>query len=794
MTQPLTDVANSDVVMICGGNPSENHPGVARFINRARERGGIVISIDPRYTKTSVLSDIYAPVRPGTDILLFNGMVNYILTEKKYFTEYVRHYTNATYLLKPEFDFKDGYFSGWNPQTKKYSYDTWAYQTGADGKPLRDLSMTDPNCVLQRMVKFYGRYTPELVEQVTGMKKDMFLKICETYSTTAAPDKSGCLIYAMGLTQHTVGTQNIRGFCIVQLLLGNLGVPGGGLNAMRGEANVQGSTDMGLLFNSLPGYLPGPGAKTHPDLKTYLSKITVKDSWMENAPKFMISLLKAWWGDKATAENNFCYDWVPKFSRSHSFMNMFDDMQDSKLKGLMVWGMNPVVSGPNYEKTVQGLGNLDWLMCADIFESETARFWKRPGADPSKIKTEVFLLPAAAMVEKDGSATNTSRLLQMRYKAVDPFGDCKEDGCMLNLLVAELKRLYAEDAQAVFPEPITNLTWGYGDGKHYDADAAFREVNGWDVNSKTQLAGFATLKDDGSTVSGCWIYCGMYPPSGNLARRRVREKSGINLNLEWGWTWPMNRHILYNRASCDLEGKPWSEKKALISWDATKKAWSGIDVPDFIGGRAPDAPLGTAPFIMIGGGHGRLFAPGGIVADGPWPEHYEPMESPVQNMVGPVQNNPLSVSFKSVHDKLSALGDKDFPYICTTYRVAEHYQSGNVTRKLETPVEAMPELFAEIDPELAKAKGIKLGDWVEVVSIRGNVRAKAFVTPRIQPFIIDGKKVHVIGLPWNWGFVGIDPMSETNRSHVANQITPAAGDPNSMIPEFKSFMVNIRKV
>lgn len=794
MTQPLTDVANADVVMICGGNPSENHPGVARFINRAREKGGIVISVDPRYTKTSVLSDIYAPIRPGTDIVFFNGMVNYVLQNKKYFEEYVRHYTNASYLLKPEFDFKDGYFSGWDGTKKAYDYASWSYQNGPNGRALRDLTLQDPNCVFQRMLKFYSRYTPDVVEKVSGMKKDLFLKICETYSSTASPDKSGCLLYAMGLTQHSVGTQNIRGFAILQLLLGNLGIPGGGMNALRGEANVQGSTDMGLLYHSLPGYLPAPSAKAHPNLKSFQDKIYVKDSWNENAPKFMVSMLKAFWGDKATKENDFCYDWLPKFSKPHSFMDMFNDMMDAKLKGLMIWGMNPVVSGPNYEKTVQGLAKLEWLLCVDLFESETARFWNRPGVDPKTINTEVFMLPAASMVEKDGSATNTSRLLQMRSKSVEPIGDCRDDGSMLNALVKELKKLYAEDPKAVFPDPITNLTWNYGDGKHYDADSVYKEINGWDVNTKAQLPGFAALKDDGSTTSGCWIYCGVYPPAGNLAKRRKLEKSGINLNLEWGWTWPMNRHILYNRASCDLSGKPWSEKKALVKWDAEKKAWSGIDVPDFIGGRAPDADLGTSPFIMIGGGHGRLFAPGGMTAEGPWPEHYEPMESPVKNMISNVQNNPLAISYKTSLDKLAAHGAAEFPYIMTTYRVAEHYQSGNITRKLTTPVEAMPELFVEIDPELAKQKGIALGDWVEVSSVRGKVKAKAFVTPRIQPFVVDGKKYHVLGMPWNWGFTGIDPMSETKDIHIANQITPAAGDPNSRIPEYKSFMANIRKV
>ena len=792
MTNSLIDVVNSDVIMVCGGNPAENHPGVARFINIAKERGAVVISVDPRYTRTSVLADIYAPIRPGTDIVFFNGLVNYVLQEKKYFAPYVRHYTNASYLLKPEFGYKDGYFSGWDAQKKAYNYDSWRYQTGPDGAPLTDPTLQDPNCVFQRMIGFYARYTPEMVEKVTGMPKAIFLKVAATYASTGVPDRSGTLLYAMGLTQHTTGVQNIRAFAILQLLLGNMGIPGGGINAMRGEANVQGSTDMGLLFNNLPGYLAAPSAQAHPDLKTYLEKIKVKNSFMENAPKFAVSLLKAWWGDKAQPENDFCYDWLPKFSRAHSFMDMFNDMYAGKLKGLLLWGMNPLVSGPNYEKTAQGLENLEWMMGVDLFESETHRFWKRPGADPKKIKTEVFLLPAASMVEKDGSATNTSRWLQMRYKAVAPIGECKEDAVIMHLLLQELKRLYTADSAAVFPDPIVNLTWNYG-GEDHDAEAVFREINGWDVKTGTQLAGFAALKDDGSTASGCWIYCGMYPPAGNLAKRRKPEKSGIGINAEWGWAWPMNRRILYNRAACDPEGKPWSNKKYTIHWDATGKKWTGIDVPDFILTRAPGDPQGAAPFIMIPYGLGRLFVPDGLVSDGPFPEHYEPMESPVRNMVSPVQNNPLTVTYKTELDQYAKPGSREFPYVCTTYRVAEHYQSGNITRKVKETVEVMPELFVEISPALAKAKGIRSGDWVEVSSPRGKVRAKAFVTPRLQPFIIGGEQYHVVGLPWNWGFTGLDPMSGTDGVFAANLLTPQAGDPNVRIPEYKAFMVNLRR-
>jgi len=643
------------------------------------------------------------------------------------------------------------------------------------------------------MIIFYSRYTPETVEKVTGMKQDVFLKIAETYATTAAPDKSGTLLYAMGLTQSTKGVQNIRAFSIVQLLLGNMGLPGGGINAMRGEANVQGSTDAGLLYGNLPGYLPAPHTKLHPNLKTYLEKITVINSYLENAPKFAVSMLKAWWGDKAQPDNDFCFDYLPKHSRPHSYMDMFDDMYAGKMQGLMIWGMNPLVSGPNYNKMSKSFDQLDWLLAVDLFESETHGFWKRPGCNPQDVKTEVFLLPAASMVEKDGSATNTSRWLQMRYKSVEPIGDCKEDSVIMYLLVDELKKLYANDSAPVFPDPIVNLTWEYG-GEHHDAEEVFKEMNGWNVSNKTQVSGFGQLKDDGSTTSGCWLYSGMYPPAGNLAKRRKPDKKGIGLNLEWGWAWPMNRRILYNRASCDLDGKPFSDKKYLIHWDVVAKKWVGADVPDFIANRAPTDPLGTAPFIMVPHGLGRLFAPSGMIVDGPLPEHYEPMESPVHNFMGSVQNNPLAVTYTTELDKWATVGDTEFPYIGTTYRVAEHYQSGNITRKVLTTVEAAPEAFLEIDPELAKEKGIKNGELVEVSSARGKLQVKAFVTPRLQPFDINGKKCHVVGMPWNYGFLGEDPQGDGKKVQIANMLTPQAGDPNARIPEYKAFMVNVRRV
>ncbi|SEJ30255.1 formate dehydrogenase major subunit [Propionispira arboris] len=793
MTNSIPDVANADVILICGGNPAENHPGVSRFINRARDKGAIVISVDPRYTKSSVLADLYAPIRPGTDVVFFNAIANYIMKNKKYFEPAVVNYTNASYILKDDFAFKEGYFSGWDETKNQYDFKSWDYQIDASGAPLRDKTLQNPQCVFQHMIRFYSRYTPEMVEKTTGMKQDIFLKISEVIASTGVPDKAATLLYAMGLTQHTHGVQNIRAFAIVQLLLGNLGIPGGGINAMRGESNVQGSTDNGLLYDALTGYLPAPTEQKHATLEDYLKNVKKPNSFMENAPNFAVSLLKAWWGDKAQPENNFCYEYLPKYSRPHSFMDIFDDMYAGGIEGMMLWGMNPVVSGPNYNKQGAALEKLDWLMAADLFESETHRFWKRPGVDPKTIKTEVFLLPAAGMMEKDGSATNTSRWLQIRYKSVEPIADSKEDSVMIHLLVEELKRLYAEDANAVFPDPIRDLTWGYG-GEHHDTERVFREMNGWTVGDKKQLSGFAQLKGDGSTASGNWIYCGMYPPEGNLARRRIPEKSGIGIHAQWAWAWPMNRRILYNRAGCDLAGKPFSDKKELIHWDSLQNKWTGMDVPDFIANRAPSAPLGDAPFLMIPYGLGRLFVPTGMVCDGPIPEHYESYESPVHNTFSKVQSNPVAITFNSVFDKKSEVDDDNFPYVGTTYRLCEHYQSGNITRKIKVTTEAAPEAFVEIDPDLAKEKGIKNGEFVELSSIRGTLKVKAFVTPRLQPYTIDGKKVHVVGMPWNYGFIGIDPLADGNLVQIANMLTPAVGDPNTRIPEYKSFKVNVRRI
>lgn len=800
MTNSLTDIANTDMALIVGTNPAEAYPGLMKFLNRAREKGATLIHVDPRYTMTSRVADFYAKLRPGTDIAFANGLVNYMLANDKIFKEYVVHYTNASYLTRPDYTFDDGHFSGWNEEKRAYDTASWDVVRDAEGMPVRDLTLQDPACVYQQMKKFYSRYTPEVVNKITGMDVDSFNKIAEMYSTTAGPDKVGTFIYSLGLTQHSHGVQNIRAYSILQLLLGNIGFPGGGINAVRGESNVQGSTDNSILYHSIPGYMNAPTVKNH-DFESFVKYVSKPDSWWatgNNARKYVVSMFKAWWGDAATAENNFAYDYFPKRTGHHSYMEIFDDIYNDKLDGAFVMGMNPILSAPNASKTHSGLEKLDWMVYSDIFLSESTDFWKSPLNDATKIKTEVFVLPAPGPMEKHGAIVNTSRMIQFRYKAVEPLYDSVEDAVQLGLIVEELKKLYREDPNAVFPDPIVNLTWDYNDANgKYDIEKTFYEMNGVDLTTGKPLDGFAKLKDDGTTTSGNWVYCGMYDAEGNnLARRKTldKDKSGIGLNKDWAWVWPMNRRILYNRASCDLNGVPYNEKKALIRWDTTAKRWTGPDVPDFPATRAPSDRLGDAPFFMNPHGTGYLFSFNGTIVDGPLPEHYESFESPVRNIMGRAQYTPPIVKCESDLDLRSDVDDNAFPHVCTTIRLTEHYQTGNVTRKMLHLVEAAPEAFIELDPVLAKEKGIKNGEVIEISSIRGKLNIKAFVTPRLQPYDINGKTVHVLGLIWNFGFVGEDPMSKLGINQNSNMLTAAVGDPNSRISEYKSFKVNVKRL
>lgn len=826
MTNHWSDMAHADVVMICGSNAVENHPIASRWIERAKANGAVVLSCDPRYTRTTAFADHYCKMRSGTDIAFVGGMINYALQKDRVNREYVRHYTNATFLVNPGFDFDAGLFAGYDAGKRSYDASKWAYELDEQGVPVRDMTLEHPRCVFQLLKKHFARYDIDTVCSVTGAPREDYEKICDVFTSTWAPDRVATWLYAMGTTQHTHGTQNIRTYAILQLLLGNIGMAGGGVNALRGESNVQGSTDMGLLFHILPGYLkvPAPPLQT---LAAYLEKNTPKSNdprsgnWWQNTPKYLVSLLKAWWGDHATKDNDFCYGYLPKPTGDRSFISLFEAMYAGTIKGLLCFGQNPAVGGPNSNKEREALARLDWLVCVDLFETDTASFWKRPGVDPSKIQTEVFLLPAAASMEKQGSVVNSGRWAQWRYAAVNPPGEARSDAWVLTRLVQELKALY--EAGGAFPEPIRQLTWDYNLDDHGEPDIQYvaAEISGYYTGGEQkgrQVLNFTKLADDGSTCSGCWIFCGSYadyadgkgPELGdgphitevrgrktiNRLAKRFREDPAKmpegrcrGLESDWAWCWPLNRRIIYNRASVDLQGQPWSPHRWVIRWNPAladgKGAWEG-DVPD--GGWPPlNNPDGTPnpasrnPFLMRPEGVACLFAT--ALTDGPFPEHYEPLESPVANLLSPQQTNPVIKIWEP-----DLIGDpREFPVVATTYRVCEHWQAGAMTRNASWLVELMPDVFVELSADLAQRKGIRTGDWVRVSTKRGTMRARALVTRRFEPFFVAGKLVDQIGIPWHWGYAGL----ATGDS--ANVLTPHVGDANTMIPEYKAFLCRVEK-
>ncbi len=807
MTNHWIDVKNADVILVFGSNAAENHPVSFGWVMDAVDKGAKLISVDPRFTRTSSVAHLYAPLRSGSDIAFIGGMINYVIQNKRYNEEYVVSYTNAATIVSADFKGPgdlDGLFVGYNEKNRAYDASKWQYQLepeqpppeGATTKPLRfpreDRTLQDSNCVFQLMKKHYSRYDPDTVSRITGTPKEVFLKVCELYASTGEPEKAGSIMYAMGQTQHTVGTQNVRALAILQLLLGNIGVAGGGVNALRGLFNVQGSTDMSLLSNMLPGYVGLPEQAKHPRLKDYIEKETPAVSYWNNKPAFFVSLLKAWWGNAATKENDFAYDFLPKANGNYSWIPLFEAMHAGKINGLIVLGQNPAVSGADQSIVRAALGNLDWLVVSDLWETETMSFWKRPGVNPAQIRTEVFALPAAASVERSGSVTNSARWIMWRWKAIDPPGDAKPDLWMLDRLYKAIRKAY-KDSTTPKDRPILDLNWSYGDGPEYDAVA--KEVNGYDLSQGKLAPGFAALKADGTTSCGNWIYSGFYPDgnTNKAAGRDNKDPSGLGFHPGWGFAWPANRRILYNRCSTKPDGTPWNEKKKVIWWDANQKKWIGNDVPDFVPTKAPDAKRnpqalglaalgGTDAFIMKTDGKGWTFAPAGIV-DGPLPEHYEPLESPVGNALSQVNFNPASKVWRP-----DEVGKTDkFPIVGTTYRLSEHMQAGAMSRNLPWLAELMPELFVEIGTELASEKGIKSGDLVVVRTARGEVTGTALVTTRFKPFTIEGKIIHQIGIPWHFGYVGII------TGDSANVLTPHVGDANTMMPEYKAFLCNVEK-
>ncbi len=833
MTNHWVDLKNADVILVMGSNPASNHPVSMKWIMKAKEdRGAKLVVVDPRITQTATKADLYAPLRSGTDIAFLGGMIKYILDRNLYFSEYVVNYTNASFLVNPDFKTPsqlDGVFSGFDEKSRKYDKTTWSFQMDANGVPKKDPTLKDPNSVFQLLRKQYSRYTMEKVSSITGTPVDKLEEVYKVVGSTGKPNKVATVCYAMGWTQHTVGVQNIRAFSMIQLLLGNMGMAGGGVNAMRGEANVQGSTDYGLLFHILPGYNPTPTASLT-DLKTYNEKNTPKTkeprsvNWWGNRPKYIASYLKAIYGDKATKENDFGYSWLPKCDEgaNYSWLNLFDQMFKGKFEGFFAWGQNPACSGANSNKTRMALTKLKWMVNVNLYDNETGSFWRGPGMNPKEIQTEVFMLPCASSVEKEGSISNSGRLAQWRYKAIEPVGQSQPDAEIINELYFRVKDLYLKEG-GKFPAPVVNLSWTYGqkghDGKlgHIDVRKIAQEINGYylvDVRDKAgKLIGkkgelcsnFTTLQDDGTTSCGCWIYSGSFTQkdgkiTNNMMRRGKDDATGLGLFPNWAWAWPVNRRIIYNRASVDPKGNPWDPKRAVIKWNATKinpqtekpGVWEG-DVPD-----GPAAPMamegGKLPFIMKADGTGSIFGPG--LVDGPFPEHYEPLECPLQE--NPMsKKHRINPTVKMFYGKDSDLKedvfiscDTRYPIVCSTYRVTEHWQTGLMTRHVPWLLEAAPQMFVEMSLELAKDKGIKNGEKVTVSSARGSLWAVAIVTDRFKPFKVMNSTVHQVGIPWHYGWQF--PV-DGSGGESANILTPTIGDPNTMIPESKAFMVSIEK-
>jgi len=813
-----------------GSNPASNHPISFKWIQEAVDkRGAKIICVDPRFTQSAAKAHLYAPLRSGTDIAFLGGMIKYIIDNKLYFEDYVKNYTNAPFLVNPNLKLpadNNGVFSGL--EGGKYNKDTWSYQTDKSGVIMKDPTLQDPNCVFQLLKKQYARYTPELVSRITGTPKEKLEEVYKLYSSTGKPDKAGVELYAMGWTQHTTGVQNIRTMCIIQLLLGNMGIAGGGVAAMRGESNVQGSTDHGLLFHIWPGYLGTPTGslktlKEFNEKRTPTTKEKNSLNWWKNFPKYSASFLRSMYGKNATPEE--AYGLMPKLDdgANYSWLMIFDQMYKGKFTGFFAWGMNPACSGAHSNKTRQALTKLDWMVNVNLFDNETGSFWRGPGMDPKKIKTEVFMLPCASSIEKEGSIANSSRLQQWRYKAINPVGKSLPDGDIMSEIFFKVKDLYEKNGGPL-KEAITKLTWPYGkktlDGHfHYDPRAVAAEINGFFLEDKKVevpnkkgefkefkkgdlVPTFAWLQDDGSTSSGCWVYCGSVGEKGILPMRRgLKDASGIGLYSDWAWSWPVNRRIIYNGASVDLNGKPWDPKRPVIAWNGEK--WVG-DVPDGAG----DPGSGRPPFIMKPDGVASLFGPG--LADGPFPEHYEPLECPVEkNLMSPQKNSPVIRRFDkegvgSDMDVYSGVASCDprFPFICSTYRVSEHWQTGVLTRWCPWLAEMQPGMFVEVSKELAREKGIMNGDPCIVKSARGDVECTAIVTARFKPFSIDGNVIHEVGIPWHFGWITTvgrkyDPGDKKPEVYTygdaANLLTPTIGDANTMIPESKAFMVNVVK-
>jgi formate dehydrogenase major subunit len=867
-------------VVVMGSNMAENHPVAFRWPMKAKAAGAKLIHVDPRFTRTSAVADVYAPIRAGADIAFLGGLINYVVNHPRwnsepFFREYLLNYTNAATIISDRFkgpDDLDGVFSGlmayqggvaewpYNGFIGQYDNATWQYagtgkaqsqgwaantqrsgeqpvgqrpaqaraaESAPPGPPFeplvksllkpapeRDETLQHPSTVFQIVKRHFARYTPETVEKVTGCPRDTFLRVADTILAASGPDKTTSFAYAVAWTQHTYGPQMIGACALLQLLLGNIGRPGGGIMALRGHASIQGSTDIPTLYHSIHGYMPAPSAlKKHDTLRDYLATETVPTSYWANTPKFMVSYLKSMYGDAATPQNDFGYAWHPKITGDHSHLPMFVAMNDGRVKGMLLIGQNPATSlNAGYERS--GLRKLEWLVVKDNWLHESATFWKNAPevkngeVRTADIKTEVFFFPSSQVAEYEGSFTNTFRMLQWHFKAAEAPGACRSDLWFTHQLAKRLRKLY-EGSTAPRDEGFLRMTWDFDPDApapdrlspgEPDGLKILREINGYYTGDPDRhVAGFGDLKDDGSTTCASWIYCGVFPMKGqNRAASRNPDPPGTRgAELGWGYAWPANRRIMYNRASADPQGRPWSERKKWVWWDEAQKKWVGLDVPDFQVSKPPSAKgdpkaigldhlSGTQPFIMKPDGVGWLFVPEGLV-DGPLPTHYEPAESPVHNPLYKQQTSPVLKYWKRDANPLAEPGDARFPHVITTYRLTEHYLAGAMSRWNPWLTELQPELFVELSPELAGEKGIRNLDWVKITSPRATVRARALVTRRLRPLTVDGRRVHQVGMPWHWGYEGL------STGDVVNNLSSLVGDPNVTIHEGKAFVCNVEK-
>jgi formate dehydrogenase major subunit len=870
MTNGWIDIKNTDMMLIMGGNPAENHPCGFKWAVEAKiHRNAKTIVVDPRLTRTAANADLYLQIRAGADIAFLGGVINYAIANNRIAHDYLVNYTNAAFIIKEGFKLPDdGLYSGFDPEKKVYDKSSWNYEEGGDmtGKPVMptpaakhppeskpahadeaheghgyqaagpmgakagggavvpamlppktayDLSLQHPRCVFQLLKQQYSRYTPEMVERITGIPKDQFLKAADMFTSVRKDGdmkKAGTIIYAVGWTQHSFGTQIIRTAAMLQLVLGNIGRAGGGVNALRGHSNIQGATDMAGIFDNLPGYLKMP-SPADTDLATYLKRITPNpakpDPWdsmnyWSNTPKFVVSFLKAMYGPAATKENDFAFNYLPKIDRNYSWVNIWNDMYEGKIKGIFAFGMNGVMIGPDSRKNIEALKKADWLVVCEIYPDETSEFWRAPGItadEQKKINTTVYRLPGAGFAEKDGSFTNSARWLQWKQIALPPPGQARLDQDIVATIFLKVRELYQKEG-GKFPDPVLNATFAYTTPYTPSLAEVAKEVNGkalvdltdpktnQTIKAGQQLPGFGWLKDDGTTSCGNWIYSGSWTEAGGMIQRRgTEDPSGLGIYPNWAWSWPANRRVLYNRASCDANGKPWDPSRRQVWWDEGKQSWVGNDVPDFKADSPPKDHMG--PFIMNPEGVGRLFVPLGAMADGPFPEYYEPIESPIANLLHPNQStNPVVKKYKTDMDKYGTV-DQGFNVICTTYRLTEHYHYW--TKNNPMNVQLVPEPFVEVPHELAERMGLLGGERVKVTSARSHYIAKAMVTRRIRPMKIDGKEMFQIGIPIHWGFRGIAEDEGKTAKTLANELTPTVVDPNAFTPEFKGFLVKIEK-